>query len=172
VAEHIANPWGGPSVIGQNAAFSGHPPLAARLLASRLARSESFNLRRTWCAILGLKIAAHCYLCTRGVLVACDDERRYALVVRVLPFGQVYDALCCHRALVQQRVYPRSARRPSFCLGTIRRIASRSRSSPSMVSMSRMRGAYARARPASLRPISWRVPVRSDRQPRRRLRPS
>jgi hypothetical protein len=42
-------------VIGQNAAFSGHPPLAARLLASRPARSESFNLRRTWCAILGLK---------------------------------------------------------------------------------------------------------------------
>jgi hypothetical protein len=27
VAEHIANPWGGPSVIGQDAAFSGHPPL-------------------------------------------------------------------------------------------------------------------------------------------------
>ena len=41
-------------MIGQNAAFSGHPPLAARLLASRPARSESFNLRRTWCAILGL----------------------------------------------------------------------------------------------------------------------
>jgi hypothetical protein len=54
VAEHIANPWGGPSVIGQDAAFSGHPPLAARLLASRPARSESFNLRRTCCAILGL----------------------------------------------------------------------------------------------------------------------
>ena len=41
MAEHIANPWGGPSVIGQNAAFSGHPPLAARLVASRPARCES-----------------------------------------------------------------------------------------------------------------------------------
>jgi len=37
VAEHIANPWAGPSVIGQNAAFSGHPPL----VASRPARCES-----------------------------------------------------------------------------------------------------------------------------------
>jgi hypothetical protein len=64
----------------------------------------------------GIELAAHCYLCTRGVLVACDDERRYALVVRGLPFGQVYDALCCRRTLVQQRIYVRSARRPALFL--------------------------------------------------------
>jgi len=37
-------------VIGQNAAFSGHPPLAARLVASRPARCESPSQ------------STHCYL--------------------------------------------------------------------------------------------------------------
>jgi hypothetical protein len=42
-----------------------------------------------------------------------------------------------------------------------RRRAATNRSSESMVSISRTRGAYVRTRPASLHPISWRVPVRS-----------
>ena len=58
MAEHIANPWAGPSVIGQNAAFSGHPPLAARLVASRPARCESHGVNQRMTTIRPLRANA------------------------------------------------------------------------------------------------------------------
>jgi hypothetical protein len=56
------------------------------------------------------------------------------------PEGVERSLLLC-RTLVQQRVYPHGARRPTFCLTAMRRIAISSRSSESITSRSRTGGA-------------------------------